>query len=207
MTKITPGTTTRKAAILANIMTMIEAYEDNVLNAIGTFIKTTLGLPVYLKDKPFIAPEDPYVTLRVITSNNSGGWGERYMFADEKFSYVMDNTYQIEVMIYRGRPIPALSYLLSAFMSFDELKYQTMYSKGISFLSSSGITEANTVLDGDKTQLRGRAVFTFNTRMITEDIESTEIERVSYSIHSYRDNYDDPKPVKYDNITFVHVTS
>lgn len=191
---------------MANIMSMIEDYEDGILNAIGTFVKTVLGLPVYLKDKPFIAPTDPYVTLRVVTSDNSGGWGQRDYISEDKYSYVVDNTYAIEIMIYRGRPMPAMTYLLSAFNSLDELKYQTMYSKGVSYLSATAISQANTVLDGDKTQLRSRAVFTFNTRMILEDVETTEIETVSYSIHSYRETYEDPEPVKYDGITFVHVT-
>lgn len=192
---------------MANIMTMIEDYEDGILNAIGTFVKTVLGLPVYLKDKPFIAPDEPYVTLRVITSTDSGGWGQRYMYADDKFSYEMDNTYQIEIMICRGRPMPAMTYLLSAFRSFEELKYQTLYLKGVSFLSASNVTEANTILDADKTQLRSRAVFTFNTRLISEDIETTAIEQISYAINSFRETYDDPKPVKYEGVTFVYVTS
>lgn len=191
---------------MADIMQQIEAYEDHILNSIGTFVKTVLGLPVYLKDKPFIAPEKPYVTLRVITSDNSGGWGQRSKLENDMFSYFTDNNYTIEIMVYRGRPMAAMSYLISAFNSLDELKYQTMYSKGVSYLSSSDASQANTILDGDKTQLRARAIFTFNTRMLLEDIPTTPIEQVRYSIHSYNGTYADPDPLEYNDHTFVYVT-
>jgi len=192
---------------LADIMTMIEDYENNVLNSIAGFIKAVLGLPIYIKDKPFTAPETPYATLRIVTANTSGGWGQRYMYADEMFSYITDDTYQVEIMLYRGRPMPAMSYLLSAFMSLDELKYQTMYSKGVSFLSASNIAEANTVLDGANTQLRSRCIFTFNTRVVIEDIATPRIEKISYAIENYRDTYDDPIPLDYNDLTFVYVTT
>lgn len=186
---------------MANIMTMIEDYEDGILNAIGAFIKKVLGLPVYLKDKPFIAPESPYVTLRVITSTDSGGWGQKYMYTGDKLSYEMDNTYQIEVMIYRGRPMPAMTYLLSAFRGFEELKYRFLQLKGVAFLSASNVTEANTILDADKTQLRSRAIFTFNTCLISEDAETKVIDQISYTTNSFRSNYEDTKPVSSEGIT------
>lgn len=202
MTKITHGKLIQTEGILANILQQMYAYEDNIFECIANFIHSATSLPIYLKDKPFVAPEsnNPYLTIRMITSNNSNGWGQNYqMQEDGSMQYVIDNTYQIEIMAYRGRALPTLNYLLGCFYSMQELAYQTLYTKGISFLSCSNITEANTVLDGNNTRLGARMVATFNTRMIVEDMPTTEIVKVKYTLNAYPDTYEaDPLSIKGD---------
>lgn len=169
---------------LANILEMIEQYEDNILNNIGLFIKRATGIDVYLIGKPFIKPQGAYIGLRIVSSGDSGGWSSIEKFEDEMISYSMDNNYTIEVMAFKGRPVTLLTYLLSAFRGFDEMKYQYLYSKGIGFLSATNISEANTVLDGDKTEQRARLMLTFNTRMVSQDLPTTEITDISMSINN-----------------------
>lgn len=172
---------------MANIFDQIIAYEDAILENISTFVSKVFddALPIYIIGKPSISPDKPYIGIRIITSNDSGGWGQtQSMSSSGAFTYVMDQTYTIEIMAYRGRPITALSYLLSAFRGWDELKYQYLISKGIGFLSASNISQSNTVLDGDKTEQRARLVLTFNSRLISEDTETSEIVGVNATLTS-----------------------
>ena len=194
---------------MANIVEQMYAYEDNVFESIATYINNVTGLPVWLKDKPFITPDgnNPYITIRMVTSGNSGGAGQFLNIQEDgSAQYVMDNSYQVEIMAYRGRPFPVLNYLQSSFHSFQERMYQDLYIKGISFLSCSNVSEANTVLDGDKTRLGARLIATFNTRMIIEDSPTTEITSVGYSLNSYQNSYEDDKPLKLED-TFNYITT
>ena len=195
--------------ILANILSQIYAYEDNIFECIASFITNVTGLDVWLKDKPFIAPDgqNPYITVRLVTSNNSNGVGQYYQITEDGSSqYVVDNTYQVEIMAFRGRPFPVLTYLLGAFISFKEQAYQDLYSKGISFLSASNVSEANTVLDKNETRLGARLIATFNTRMIIEDAPTTEITSVKYSTTSYQNSYEDQNPIERDG-DFTYITT
>ena len=90
----------------------------------------------------------------------------------------MDNKYDIELLACRGRPVTLLTYVLAALRGADELKYQYLYSKGVSFLSATNVAQANTILDGDKTEPRARIFLTFNTTMVIEDLATTEVEQV-----------------------------
>lgn len=180
---------------MANIYEQIEAYENGILFNIASFLKRLTGLTVYVMDKPFIAPEGPYLTLRIITSGDSGGWSQKHSEENEMFSYVMDNNYDIELTAIRGRPTTMLSYVLAALRGADELKYKYLYSKGIGFLSATSVAQANTVLDGDKTELRARIVLTFNTRMIIEDLPSRKLAKVNMNIVSFREDYNDSTPL------------
>ena len=194
---------------LANLLSQIYAYEDNIFECIATFITNVTGLDVWLKDKPFITPngENPYITVRLITSSNSNGMGQYYKLNDDgSAQYIVDNTYQVEIMAFRGRPFPVLTFLLGAFVSFKEQAYQDLYSKGISFLSASNVSEANTVLDKSETRLGARVIATFNTRMIITDIPTTEITSVKYSTNSYQNSYEDQNPVERDG-DFTHITT
>lgn len=195
--------------ILADILPQIYTYENSIFESIATFIKSVTKLDVYIKDKPFTAPtsNNPYITIRVITSNNSGGWGQKATIQEDgSMQYYIDNTYQIEIMAYRGRPLPTLNYLLGAFYSFQELSYKTMYSKGVSFLSCSNITEANTVLDGAQTRLGARMVATFNTRMLIEDTPTTEIVEVKFTSNSYEYSYENTPPLALEGDVFYVTT-
>lgn len=195
--------------IMVNIVAQMYAYEDNIFESIATFIKNVTGLPVWLKDKPFIAPtgNNPYITIRMITSSNSNGMGQYYNTQEDgSAQYIIDNAYQVEIMSFNGRPFPVLNYLLGAFSSFTERLYQDLYVNGVSFLSSSNVSEANSVLDGDKTLLAARMIVTFNTRMIIEDSPTNEITGVKYSLNSYPDSYENPDPLKTEG-TFNYVTS
>lgn len=162
----------RKVATLANIYEQIEAYENNILENIGAFIKRLVGLPVFLMDKPFIKPDGPYLTLRIVSSDDSNGWSQKFSFENDMFSYLMDNKYDIELLACRGRPVTLLTYVLAALRGADELKYQYLYSKGVSFLSATNVAQANTILDGDKTEPRARIFLTFNTTMVVEDLHN-----------------------------------
>lgn len=181
---------------MANIYEQIEVYENNILLNIASFLKRLTGLNVYVKDKPFVKPDGPYLTIRIMSSDDSGGWSQMYAFAGDAYSYLMDNKYQIELMAYRGRPMSLLTYILGALRGAQELKYQYLYSKGVSFLSATDIAQANTVMDGDKTETRARIFLTFNTTMILEDLGTTEIETVSMDITSFRDDKTDPDPLE-----------
>lgn len=181
---------------LANIYEQIEAYENAIYLNIGGFLQELVGLPVYVMDKPFPKPNSPYLALRIITSSDSGGWSYRGSIQDDMYSYEMDNTYEIELMAFRGRPTTLMSYVLAALRGAEELKYKHLYSKGIGFLAASNISQANTVVDGDKTELRARMILTFNTRMSIEDIVTTPIEAINMHIRSFRDSYNDPTPLE-----------
>jgi hypothetical protein len=182
-------------ATLANIYEQIELYENNILLNIGSFLQRLTGLPVYVMDKPFVKPTTPYLALRIVSSDDSGGWSQRYSFTQSAQSYAMDNTYEIELVAVRGRPMTLMTYVLAALRGAEELKYQYLYSKGLGFLSASNIAQANTVLDGDKTEPRARMFMTFNTQMIIEDLDTTPIEAINMHILSFRDTYDDPYPL------------
>lgn len=194
----------RKVATLASIYEQIEAYENNILENIGAFINRLVGLPVFLMDKPFIKPDGPYLALRIVSSDDSNGWSQKFSFENDMFSYLMDNKYDIELLACRGRPITLLTYVLAALRGADELKYQYLYSKGVSFLSATNVAQANTILDGDKTEPRARIFLTFNTTMVIEDLPTTSIEHVNMNIHSFRSTYDDPNPLDLPlNISYV----
>jgi len=182
---------------LANIYEQIEAYENNILENIGAFIRRLTGLPVYLMDKPFIKPDTPYLTLRIVSSDDSNGWSQKFSYENDMFSYLMDNKYDIELLACKGRPVTLLTYVLAALRGADELKYQYLYSKGVSFLSATNVAQANTVLDGDKTEPRARIFLTFNTTMVIEDLSTTPIEHVNLNIHAFKTNYDDPTPLDF----------
>lgn len=191
---------------MANIYEQIELYENNILLNIGKFLQRLTGLPVYVMDKPFVKPTTPYLALRIVSSDDSGGWSQRYSFADAAYSYAMDNTYEIELVAFRGRPMTLMSYVLAALRGAEELKYQYLYSKGIGFLSATNIAQANTVLDGDKTEPRARMFMTFNTQMVIADLETTPIEAINMHIISFRDTYDDPYPLDLtlDRVYVIH---
>lgn len=180
---------------MANIYEQIELYENSILLNIASFLQRLVGLPVYVMDKPFVKPDGPYLALRIVSSDDSGGWAQRYSFGNDSWAYAMDNTYKIELMAFRGRPMTLMSYILAALRGAEELKYQYLYSKGIGFLSATNVAQANTILDGDKTEPRARMFLTFNTQMIIEDLVTTEIESVNMHILSFRDTYDDPLPL------------
>lgn len=181
---------------MANIYEQIELYENNILLNIGKFLQRLTGLPVYVMDKPFVKPTTPYLALRIVSSDDSGGWSQKYSFTGDTQSYLMDNTYEIELVAFRGRPMTLMSYVLAALRGAEELKYQYLYSKGIGFLSATNAAQANTILDGDKTEPRARMFLTFNTSMIIEDLPTTAIEAVNMNINSFRDNYDDQYPLE-----------
>lgn len=183
-------------ATLANIYEQIELYENHILLNIGSFLQRLTGLEVFIMDKPFIRPTRPYLTLRIVSSDDSGGWSQKYSFTDNMYSYLMDNTYQIELVAVRGRPMSLMSYVLAALRGAEELKYQYLYSKGIGFLSATNVAQANTVLDGDKTEPRARMFLTFNTSMIIEDLPTTNIEAINMNIISFQNTYDDPNPLE-----------
>nr|DAY73808.1 MAG TPA: hypothetical protein [Caudoviricetes sp.] len=187
----------KRVEILANIYEQIEAYENNILENIGAFIRRLTGLPVYLMDKPFIKPDTPYLTLRIVSSDDSNGWSQKFSYENDMFSYLMDNKYDIELLACKGRPVTLLTYVLAALRGADELKYQYLYSKGVSFLSATNVAQANTVLDGDKTEPRARIFLTFNTTMVIEDLSTTPIEHVNLNIHAFKTNYDDPTPLDF----------
>ena len=204
MTKIILGLMKRKVVTLASIYEQIEAYENNILENIGAFISRLVGLPVFLMDKPFIKPDGPYLALRIVSSDDSNGWSQKFSFENDMFSYLMDNKYDIELLACRGRPVTLLTYVLAALRGADELKYQYLYSKGVSFLSATNVAQANTILDGDKTEPRARIFLTFNTTMVIEDLPTTSIEHVNMNIHSFRSTYDDPNPLDFPlNISYV----
>lgn len=190
---------------MANIYEQIELYENTILLNVGAFLQRTTGLPVYMMDKPFIKPTSPYLTLRIVSSGDSGGWSQRYSYADGTYQYAMDNTYEIEIVAYRGRPMTLMSYILAALRGAEELKYQYLYSKGIGFLSATNIAQANTILDGDKTEPRARMMMTFNSQMIIEDLETSEIKAVNIETSSFRDSWNDPKPIehKLENVPYI----
>ena len=195
MTKTTPTHILKRVETLANIYEQIELYENSILLNIASFLQRLVGLPVYVMDKPLIKPEGPYLALRIVSSDDSGGWSQRYSFADAAWAYAMDNTYKIELMAFRGRPMTLMSYILAALRGAEELKYQYLYSKGIGFLSATNVAQANTILDGDKTETRARMFLTFNTQMVIADLPTTEIESINMHIISFRDTYDDPLPL------------
>lgn len=195
MTKTTPIHILKRVETLANIYEQIELYENSILLNIASFLQRLVGLPVYVMDKPFVKPDGPYLALRIVSSDDSGGWSQRYSFGNDSWAYAMDNTYKIELMAFRGRPMTLMSYILAALRGAEELKYQYLYSKGIGFLSATNVAQANTILDGDKTEPRARMFLTFNTQMIIEDLVTTEIESVNMHILSFRDTYDDPLPL------------
>lgn len=180
---------------MANIYEQIELYENHILLSIAAFLQRLTGLPVYVMDKPFIKPTSPYLALRIVSSDDSGGWSQRYSFTNDTKSYLMDNTYEIELIAFRGRPMSLMSYVLAALRGAEELKYQYLYSKGIGFLSATNVAQANTILDGDKTEPRARMFMTFNTAMIIEDLSTTSIETISMEINSFSNSYDDPNPL------------
>ena len=180
---------------MANIYEQIELYENTILLNIASFLQRLTGLPVYVMDKPFVKPTTPYLALRIISSDDSGGWSQKYSFTDNTQSYLMDNKYEIELVAFRGRPMTLMSYVLAALRGAEELKYQYLYSKGIGFLSATNIAQANTILDGDKTEPRARMFMTFNTTMVIEDLPTTSIEAINMNIISFRDNYDDQYPL------------
>ena len=194
---------------MANIYEQIELYENHILLNIASFLQRLTGLPVYVMDKPFIKPTTPYLGLRIVSSDDSGGWSQRYSWADAAYSYAMDNTYEIELVAFRGRPMTLMSYVLAALRGAEELKYQYLYSKGIGFLSATNVAQANTYLDGDKTEPRARMFLTFNTQMVIADLETTEIEAINMHILSFRDSYSDPYPLDLtlDRIYVIHDTS
>mgnify|MGYP006863277663 FL=1 len=185
----------RKVVTLASIYEQIEAYENNILENIGAFIHRLVGLHVFLMDKPFIKPDGPYLALRIVSSDDSNGWSQKFSFENDMFSYLMDNKYDIELLACRGRPVTLLTYVLAALRGADELKYQYLYSKGVSFLSATNVAQANTILDGDKTEPRARIFLTFNTTMVIEDLATTEVEQVDLTVTSYRTSYEDPTPL------------
>lgn len=194
---------------MVNIVEQIYEYENSIFENIATFLNNVTGLPVYLKDKPFIIPDsnNSYLTIRMVTSGDSGGVGQYYTTTDDGCAqYVVDNNYTIEIMAFRGRPLPVLNYVLGALVSFQERRYEDLYSNGISFLSASNVTEANTVLDGDKTRLGARLIATFNTRMIIEDTATTEITQVKYKLNTYSGSYEDTNPIRYEG-NFSYVTT
>jgi hypothetical protein len=181
---------------LANIYEQIELYENHILLNIAAFLQRLTGLPVYVMDKPFVKPTSPYLALRIVSSDDSGGWSQKYSFTNDTQSYLMDNTYEIELVAFRGRPMTLMSYVLAALRGAEELKYQYLYSKGIGFLSATNAAQANTILDGDKTEPRARMFITFNTSMIIEDLPTTPIEAINMDINSFQTNYDDPNPLR-----------
>lgn len=180
---------------MANIYEQIELYENTILLNIASFLQRLTGLPVYVMDKPFVKPTTPYLALRIVSSDDSGGWSQKYSFTNDVQSYLMDNTYEIELVAFRGRPMTLMSYVLAALRGAEELKYQYLYSKGISFLSATNVAQANTILDGDKTEPRARMFLTFNTTMVIEDLPTTYIEAVNMHILAFKTNYDDPNPL------------
>lgn len=181
---------------MANIYEQIELYENTILLNIAAFLQRLTGLPVYVMDKPFVKPTTPYLALRIVSSDDSGGWSQKYSFSNDMFSYLMDNTYEIELVAYRGRPMTLMSYVLAALRGAEELKYQYLYSKGIGFLSATNAAQANTILDGDKTEPRARMFMTFNTTMVIEDLPTTSIETINMEINSFRDTYNDQYPLE-----------
>lgn len=180
---------------MANIYEQIEAYENAIYINIGGFLQELTGLPVYVMDKPFPVPTTPYLALRIITSGDSGGWSYRGALENDMYGYAMENTYDVELVAYRGRPLTLVSYVLAALRGAEELKYKHLYSKGMGFLSATNVAQANTIMDGDKTELRARMIMTFSTQMLIEDIATTPIEAINMHIRSFRDSYSDPTPL------------
>lgn len=190
---------------MANIYEQIELYENTILLNIAAFLKRLTGLDVYIMDKPFIKPTTPYLAMRIVSSDDSGGWSQKFTYMDDTFSYLMDNRYEIELVACRGRPMTLLTYVLAALRGADELKYQYLYSKGIGFLSATNVAQANTVLDSDKTEPRSRMFMTFNTTMVIEDLTTTEIDTISMNINSFRTSYEDPTPLNLPlEIVYTH---
>lgn len=182
---------------MANIYEQIKLYENNLLINIAAFMKRLTGLPIFIMNKPFVRPDGPYLALRIVSSSDSGGWSQRYAYNNDSFSYLMDNTYDVELVAYRGRPMSMMTYILAALRGAQELKYQYLYSKGIGFLSATNIAQADTVLDGDKTEPRARVFLTFNSAVVMEDLPTTEITSLSINVESYRDSKSDPSPIIY----------
>lgn len=183
---------------MADILSQIEAFENNFLNNVASYLKAATGLEICLAGKPFIAPTTPYMTIRIIDGDDSGGWSSNFAFENEMMQTQMEAKFDVEVMAIHGRPTTLLMYVLATLRGNKELKYQYLYSKNIGFLSASNVSNANTVLDGDKTEQRARMFLTFNTTMVVEDLPTTEIAQVNIHIDSYKDSYEDPTPIEQD---------
>ena len=179
---------------MANIIPRIEEFEDNFIENIANFVDEALGLPMYDLGKPFIKPTEPYIGIKIIDTGDSNGWSSKWIENDGQLFFAMDTTIRVEINAFRGRPLMTLTYLLSAFRGFDELRYKHLYSKNIGFLSASNVTDSSARYDGDKTEPRSRMVATFNVTILCDDLSlPPEIERIKYETNSYVGSYDEAK--------------
>lgn len=161
----------------------MELVEDHILEQIGLFVNDVSGLPVFLMDQPWPAQIQPSIGLRVIDYRDSGGWGETPNLVGDYFQAELDLRVEVEFFARSGRPMANLAMLIQAFRGFKEERRERLYSKGIGFLSVGNAVPANTVFDGDETEMRARMTAVFNVRLKTSDIvPTTPIETITGSI-------------------------
>lgn len=179
---------------MADILTQIQEYETKILNAVANFIFNVTKLPVFMLDKPFIKPETPYIGIKIIAAGSSNGWSSLVSYQNDTYGFLMDNSINLEIRCYRGRPLAVLNYLLAAFMGFEEAKYTYMYSQHVGFLSSTQVTDFSSMYDGDKTENRAMMVITLNSPLIAEDLElPPQIEFIDFTVNAYTPDYEGTK--------------
>lgn len=156
--------------------------EDYVLEQLGLFVVNTTGLPVFLMDQPWPAKIEPSIGLSIIDYRTSGS-SDTTSTQDDRFKSVTDLRIVVEFFARSGRPMANLSMLIQALSGFREERYQTLYSKGIGFLSVGNAVPANTVFDGNETEKRARVTAVFNIRVQALDTQkTTPVETIKGSI-------------------------
>lgn len=161
----------------------MQLVEDHILEQIGLFTKTALGLDVFLMDQPWPSNIKPSVGIRITNYDNSGGSGDTPYIPDGNFFAKTDLRFTVEFFARSGRPMSALAFLIQALGGFQELRHNTLNSKGIGYISCTNATPANTVFDGIETEKRARMFANFNVCIQSIDIPAINpIEKITGSI-------------------------
>lgn len=164
----------------------MDKVEDYIINNIALFSKAINGLPTFVTYKPWPQNLDAMIGFQVVSYSTVGwAWLGNYDENNERVIEI-DLSCQVEFFAVRGRPMSTLMGLDVALKSFQDLKNEMLYYKGISFLDITNASPANTVYDGVDTEQRARSIATFGVRLSTSDLKEIEpLEHLNLTITNY----------------------
>lgn len=174
--------------------TQIEDWEYAFKMNLAKFLKglTGDGTDIFFLDKPWPQSTKPSIGIRIINYAGSG-WGSSIGYDEHTDrQYVENNSLPtVELFAIRGNPLSLLEYVRQALYSYHDYKFEMFTMNSIGFLSSTNVTEANTVLDGVQTEYRARLLCNFSLCLRSYDLQETKtLQRIN--IHQkVREKYSD----------------
>lgn len=144
--------------------------ENYILEQMGLFVNSVLGLEVFLLDQPWPGKLVPSVGIGITGYDNSGGTGDTPYIPDGNFFAKTDLRVTVEFFARSGSPMSALAFLIIALGGHQEERHKYFNSKGIGYLNCTNATPANTVFDGIETEKRARMFANFNVCLQSIDI-------------------------------------